>query len=183
MINASQKFVLMIRPVENEVKASSITLSCRALDSKLNELLGKYTNLFTEIGGLPPKRAVEHEIQLISDSTLPNLCMYRNSVMENEEIKRQVTELLDTGVIKPSSSPCGLPIVLVSKKDGGWCMCIYYRALNKITIKNRYPLPRIDDLLDQLKHATIFTKLDLKSGYHQVHIHKEDIWKTTFKTR
>jgi hypothetical protein len=137
MINASQKFVLMmIRPVENEVKASSITLSCRALDSKLNELLGKYTNLFIEVGGLPPKRAVEHEIQLISDSTLPNLRMYRNLVMENEEIKRQVTELLDTGVIKPSSSHCGSPIVLVPKKDGGWCMCIDYRALNKITIKN-----------------------------------------------
>jgi formylmethanofuran dehydrogenase subunit B len=124
------------RPVENEVKASSITLSCRALDSKLNELLGKYTNLFIEVGGLPPKRAVEHEIQLISDSTLPNLRMYRNLVMENEEIKRQVTELLDTGVIKPSSSHCGSPIVLVPKKDGGWCMCIDYRALNKITIKN-----------------------------------------------
>ncbi|KAJ6907573.1 hypothetical protein NC651_018100 [Populus alba x Populus x berolinensis] len=106
MINASQKFVLMmIRPVENEVKASSLTLSCRALDSKLNELLGKLTNLFTEVGGLPPKRAVEHEIQLISDSTLPNLCMYCNSVMENEEIKQHVIELLDTCVIKPSSSP------------------------------------------------------------------------------
>ena len=171
MINASQKFVLMmIRPIENEVKASSLTLSCRALDSKLNELLGKYTNLFTEVGGLPPKRAVEHEIQLISDSTLPNLCMYRNSVMENEENKQQVIELLDTCVIKPSSSPCGSPIILIPKKDGGWRMCIDYRAFNKITIKNRYPLPCIDDLLDQLRHATIVTKLDLKSEYHQVQI-------------
>jgi hypothetical protein len=184
MINASQKFVLMmIRPLTDEVTPSRFTLSCKAIDNKLNELLNKYTNLFAEVGGLPPKRAIEHEIQLISDSTLPNICMYRNSVLENEEIKKQVTELLDTGVIKPSSSPCGSPIVLVPKKDGGWRMCIDYRALNKITVKNRYPLPRIDDLLDQLRHATIFTKLDLKSGYHQVPIRKEDSWKTAFKTR
>ena len=79
--------------------------------------------------------------------------MYQMSVMQNEEIKKQVRELIEKGVIRPSTSPCGSPIVLVPKKDGSWRMCIDYKALNKITIKNRYPLPRIDDLLDQLKHA------------------------------
>ena len=109
--------------------------------------------------------------------------MYRLSVIENEEIKKQVQELLKSGFIRPSSSPCGSPIVLVPKKDGTWRMCVDLWALNKITVKNHYPLPRIDDLLDQLKHAIYFTKLDLWSGYHQVRIAEGDIWKTTSKTK
>ena len=109
--------------------------------------------------------------------------MYRLSALENVEIKKHVQEFLEKGFIRPSTSPCGSPIILVRKKDGSWRMCIDYRALNKITIKNRYPLPRIDDLLDQLKEAVYFTKLDLHSGYHQVRVVEQDPWKTTFKTK
>ena len=109
--------------------------------------------------------------------------MYRLSVVEMAEIKKQVQDLLDQGVIRPSSSPCGLLIVLVMTKDGTWRMCVDYRDLNKIMIKNRYPLPRIDDLLDQLKDAVFFTKLDLRSGYHQIRIAESDVWKTAFKTK
>lgn len=105
------------------------------------------------------------------------------SIMENAEIKKQIKDLLDKGFISPSTLPCGLPIVLIPKKDGTWRMCVDFRALNKITVKNRYPLPRIDDLLDQLKDARYFTKLDLHSGYHQLRIEESDIWKTTFKTK
>nr|ABD63133.1 hypothetical protein 19.t00005 [Asparagus officinalis] len=104
---------------------------------------------------------------LTDESSLPNIGLYRTSVQESEEIKKQVQELLEMGVIVPSCSPCGSSVLLVLKKDGGWLMCMDYRALNKITIKDRYPLPRIDDLIDQLEGARFFTKLDLKSGYHQ----------------
>eukprot|EP00253_Pinus_taeda_P032521 PITA_32521 len=96
----------------------------------------------------------------------PNGPIYRCSVLENDEIKRQIQELLQKGHIRLSSSPRGSPIVLVQKKDGTWRLCIDYRALNKITVRNRYPIPRIDDLLDQLKGAKYFSKIDLKSGYH-----------------
>jgi len=102
------------------------------------------------------------------DAPLPNIGMYRVSTIEMEEIKKQVQELLNQGVIRIRTYPCGSPIVLVPKKYGTWRMCMDFRALNKITVKNRYPLPRIDDLLDQLKNAIYFTKLDFCSGYHQV---------------
>ena len=146
-------------------------------------MVSDYDILFQEFKGLPPKREIQHEIHLQQDAPLPNICMYKSSIIENVEIKKQVKELLERGGIRPSSSPCGSPIVLVPKKDGTWRMCIDYRALNIITIKNRYPLPRIDDLLDQLKNAIFFTKLDLRSFYHQICIHDNAIWKTTFKTK
>ena len=92
--------------------------------------------------------------------------MYRLSVIENEEIKKQIQELLHKGFIHPSSSPCGSPIILVPKKDGTWRMCVDFRALNKITIKNHYHLPCIDDLLDQSKNVVYVTKLDLRTRYH-----------------
>ena len=91
--------------------------------------------------------------------------------------------MLKKGFIRPSTSPWGSPIVLVRKKDVSWRICIDYRALDKITIKNRYPLPRIDDLIDQLKEAVYFSKLDLHSGYHQVRVAEQDAWKTAFKTK
>lgn len=105
------------------------------------------------------------------------------SILESLETKKQVHELLDKCVIHPSTSPYGSPIILVPKKDGIWRMCVDYRDLNKITIKNRYPLPRLGDLLDQLKNAKCFTKLDLRTGYHQVRIVEENIWNTTFKIK
>jgi hypothetical protein len=88
---------------------------------------------------------------------------------------------LEKGVIIPNTSPCGSPIIMVPKKDGRWRMCIDYRSLNKITIKNIYPFPRIYEFLYQLQQDKFFTKVDLKSGYHQVRIKEEDVWKTTFK--
>jgi hypothetical protein len=183
LVNASKNFVfLMIKPkddIENEVFQGCDT----KLKSDLYEVVNQYDEMFKEPKGLPPKRGIQHEIQLQQDCPLPNIGMYRMSVMENAEIKKQIQELLDKGVIVPSSSPCRSPIVLVPKKDGTWRMCVDFRALNKITVKNRYPLPRIDDFLDQLKDDKYFTKLDLRSGYHQIRIAEGDTWKTTFKTK
>jgi hypothetical protein len=183
LVNASKNFVLlMIKPkddIENEVFQGCDT----KLKSDLYEVVNQYDEMFKEPKGLPPKRGIQHEIQLQQDCPLPNIGMYRMSVMENAEIKKQIQELLDKEVIVPSSSPCGSPIVLVPKKDGTWCMCVDFRALNKITVKNRYPLPRIDDLLDQLKDAKYFTKLDLRIRYHQIMIAEGDTWKTAFKTK
>jgi hypothetical protein len=183
LVNASKNFVLlMIKPKDNIEK--EVFQGCDAkLKSDLYEVVNQYDEMFQEPKGLPPRRGIQHEIQLQQDCPLPNIGMYRMSVMENAEIKKQIQELLDKGVIMPSTSPCGSPIVLVPKKDGTWRMCVDFRALNKITVKNRYPLPRIDDLLDQLKDAKYFTKLDLRSGYHQIRIAEGDTWKTAFKTK
>jgi hypothetical protein len=182
LVNASKNFVLLMIKPKEDIETEAFQGFDTKLKSDLYEVVTHYDEMFKEPKGLPPKRGVQHEIQLQQDSPLPNIGMYRMSVMENAEIKKQIQELLDKGVIVPSSSPCGSPIVLVPKKDGTWHMCVDFRALNKITVKNRYPLPRIDDFLDQLKDAKYFTKLDLRSGYHQIRIAEGDTWKTTFKT-
>jgi hypothetical protein len=149
----------------------------------LYEVVNQYDEMFKEIKAFPLKRGIQHEIQLQQDCLLPNIGMYMMSVMENDKVKKQIQELLDKGVIMPITSPCGSPIVLVPKKYGTWHTCVYFRALNKITVKNRYFVPRIDDFLDQLKDVNYFTKLYLRSGYHQIRTIEGDTWKTTFKKR
>jgi transposase InsO family protein len=133
--------------------------------------------------GLPPRRAVDHTITLEPGSKVPSSRIYRVSHDENEEMRRQLADLTERGFIRPSCSPYGAPVLFVKKRDGSLRMCIDYRALNKISVRNRYPLPRIDDLLDRLHGATVFSKLDLQSGYHQVRIAEEDIPKTAFSSR
>jgi hypothetical protein len=133
--------------------------------------------------GLPPSRDVDHRIELLPGSTPPSRPTFRLSATELEELKKQLAELTASGFIQPSKSPFGAPILFVKKKDGTMRMCVDYRALNNITIKNSYPLPRIDELFDRLQGAKYFTKIDLRSGYHQIRIAPEDIPKTAFRTR
>lgn len=107
--------------------------------------------------------------------------MHGSSIIENIDIKKKVQYFPNNGIIRLSTSPCGSPVVLVQKKDGTWRMCVEYRALNEITMKNKYHLPRIDDLLDQLKNVVYYTRLDLKSGYHKIKIVENYVCKTLFK--
>jgi hypothetical protein len=147
------------------------------------DVISNYDEVFQEPKGFPPKREIRHEIQLHQDVPLPNIGMYMIYLLENEEIKKQVQELLEREVIGPISSPCGSSIVLLPKKNGMWRMCVDFCALKKIMVKNCYPLPCIDDLLDQLNNVVYFTKLDLRSGYDQVRIVEGNVWKIFFKTK
>ncbi len=150
----------------------------------LQQVLEQYSDVFPDElpAGLPPPRNVAHSIVLEEGAKPTWRPRYRLSPMEQEEVKKQVTTLLEKEWIEPSTSPYGAPILFVSKKDGGLRMCVDYRALNKLTIKNRYCLPRIDDLFDKLKGAKVFSSLDLAQGYHQIRIPEEDVPKTAFRT-
>jgi hypothetical protein len=147
-------------------------------------ILREYRDVFPEeVPGLPPRRDIDFSIELTPGAVPVSRTPYRMSTPELVELKLQLKEMMDKGYIQPSVSPWGAPVLFVKKKDGTLRLCIDYRKLNKVTIKNKYPLPRIDDLFDQLGGATIFSKIDLRSGYHQVRIKGEDVHKTAFRTR
>ncbi|GJY93010.1 putative reverse transcriptase domain-containing protein, partial [Tanacetum coccineum] len=135
-----------------------------------------------DLSGLPLVREIEFRIELIPEAVVVAKSPYRLAPSELEKLSGQLKELQDKGFIRPSSSPWGAPVLFVKKKDGSFRMCIDYRELNKLTIKNRYPLPRIDDLFDQLQGSQYFSKLDLRSEYHQLRVHEDDISKTAFRT-
>ncbi|GJT96012.1 putative reverse transcriptase domain-containing protein [Tanacetum coccineum] len=136
-----------------------------------------------DLPGLPPVRQVEFQINLIPGATPVARAPYRLAPSEMQELSNQLQELLDQGFIRPSTSPWGAPVLFIKKKDRSFRMCIHYRELNKLTVKNHYLSPRIDDLFDQLQGSSIYLKIDLRSGYHQLRVWDEDIPKTAFRTR
>ncbi|GJV06457.1 putative reverse transcriptase domain-containing protein [Tanacetum coccineum] len=147
-------------------------------------IVQNFPKVFPEdFSGLPPTRQVEFQIDLTPGAAPVARIPYRLALSEMKELSDQLQELSDKGFIRPISSPWGAPVLFVKKKDGSFRMCIDYRELNKLTVKNRYPLPRIDDLFDQLQGSTVYSKIDLRSGYHQLRVREEYIPKTAFRTR
>jgi hypothetical protein len=147
-------------------------------------MIKEYPNIFPEeLPGLPPNRDIKFAIDLAPGTTPIAKKPYRMAATELAKLNKQLSELELKGYVRPSSSPWGAPVLFVKKKDGSMRLCVDYRALNKVTIKNKYPLPKIDDLFDQLKGAKYFSKIDLRSGYYQLKIQSEDMLKTTLVTR
>ena len=136
-----------------------------------------------ELPELSPEREVEFGINLVPDSHPISRAPYRMAPVEPGELKKQLEELIEKGFVRPNISPWGAPVLFVKKKDDSMRLCVDYRELNKVTIKNKYTLPRIEDLFDQLHGAAVFSKIDLRTGYHQLRIKRDDIPKTAFRTR
>ncbi|KAL4017181.1 hypothetical protein IC575_024857 [Cucumis melo] len=144
----------------------------------------EFLDVFSDdLSGLPPDREIEFTSELLPGTTPISQAPYRMAPNELKELKMQLQELVNKGYIRPSVSPLAVPVLFVKKKDGILKLCIDYRQLNKVTIRNKYPFPRIDDLFDQLRGAALFSKIDLRSGYHQLKVRESDIAKPTFRMR
>nr|GFA84652.1 putative reverse transcriptase domain-containing protein [Tanacetum cinerariifolium] len=163
-----------------------LLISAKASDKKQKEIVvvRDFPEVFSnDLSGLSPLREIEFQIESIPGAVPIAKSPYRLAPYELEELSGQLKELQDKGFIRPSSSPWGAPILFVKKNDGSFRMCIDYRELNKLIVKNRYLLSRIDDLFDQLQGSKFFSKIDLRFGYHQLRVHEDDIPKTAFRTR
>ena len=157
----------------------------QSLPSLVVSLLQEFEDVFLEEipNELPPIRGIEHQIDFVPGAAIPNRPAYRSNPEETKELQRQVEDFMSKGYVIESMSPCAIPVLLVPKKDGTWRMCIDCRAINNITVKYRHLIPRLDDMLDELHGSCIFSKIDLKSGYHQIRMKKGNEWKTAFKTK
>lgn len=167
---------LLIRPVLPEKE------KLPAPPPKVQQVLTKHKDIFQEIFGLPPKRDCDHKIPLEPDAKIVNIRPYRLPHHQKDVMEGIIKTMIDKNVIRDSTSPYSSPALLVKKKDSSWRLCNDFRKVNSQTVKNKYPLPIIEDLIDELHGATIFSKIDLTSGYHQIRMSEEDIHKTAFAT-
>ena len=178
--NKHQLYAVLARPT-NSIDSNDKPKYSEDIQKMLEEFSDVFPDKLPK--GLPPRRKYDFKIELEEGAKPVKKGLYRLSEKELEELRKQLDELTDSGFIQPSKSPWGAPILFVSKKDGNMRMCVDYRALNKLTVKNSYPLPRIDDIFDQLKGAKFFSKIDLRSGYHQIRLDPDSVPLTAFRTR
>ena len=150
--------------------------------TEIEALLQEFISIIEESKSIPPQLFFDHKIPLLEEDKPVNVPPYRYAHFQKDEIEKQVHEMLQNGLIRPSNGPFSSPVLLVRKKDGSWRFCNDYRALNEATIKDRFPIPTVDDMLDELQGTQFFSKLDLRAGYHQVRVHETDIHKTAFQT-
>jgi hypothetical protein len=197
IISCDKRIIKLVSPLGEEVVAELISPeprkgSCHqmAIDSKepysleIIKVVLEFPDVFLgDLPGMPIERKVEFAIELLPGTAPISKRAYIVSRSELVELKKQIDELSEKGYIRPSTSPWAAPVLFMEKKDGTRRMCIDYRALNEVTIKNKYPLPRMEDLFDQLRGAIVFSKIDMRSGYHQLMIRPSDIPKTTFITK
>ncbi|XP_038704764.1 uncharacterized protein LOC120000718 [Tripterygium wilfordii] len=166
--------VVGVQPVNTSLSTTQL--------AELEALLLTYDHIFQMPSTLPPERLHDHRIPLLPNAKPPSKRPYHYGPLQKDEIEKAVSELKQSGFIRDSHSPFSSPVLLVKKKEGTWRMCMDYRELNQLTIKDKYPIPLIDDLLDELHGAQYFSKLDLRSGYHQIRMHPDDVEKTAFRT-
>jgi hypothetical protein len=197
VISCDKRIIKLVSPLGEEVVTKLVSPEPRkggchqmTIDSKEADpletikVVSEFPDVFPkDLQGMPPEWKVEFVIGLLPGTAPIFKRAYRVSGPELVELKKQIDELSEKGYIRPSTSPWVAPVLFVEKKDGIRRMCIDYRALNEVTIKNKYPLPRIEDLFDQLREASVFSKIDLRSSYHQLRIRPSDIPKTTFITK
>lgn len=166
-----------------QVVAKEVQEEDKMVDAEgIQKISMEFEDLFAEPKGLLPPRKHDHHVPLKDGNNPVSSNPYRCPYIQKNEIENIVREMLSSGIICHSTSPFASPVLLVKKKDQSWRLCVDYRALNALRVKNRYPIPIIEELLSELKCSSIFTKLDLRSGYHQIRVHPDNIHKTAFKT-
>jgi hypothetical protein len=197
LIDCTKKSVKLTTPDGKELEFIAepvVTTKGIANCAKLNQLdvsqgsevpvVNEFSDVFPEeLSGMPPDWDIEFMIELKPGTAPIYKTPFRMTTPELAELKEHIRELVEKGFIRPSSSPWGAPVIFILKKDGTQRLCVDYRALNEVTIKNKYPLPQIDDLIDQLQGACVFSKINLQSGYHQLKVRECDIPKTAFVSR
>ncbi|TYK02775.1 Transposon Ty3-I Gag-Pol polyprotein [Cucumis melo var. makuwa] len=171
--------VEVVTPSDNDCYMANMEIE---VDSTLSTVLKQFEDVFEWLEKLPPRREIEHQIYLKQGTDPINVRPYRYGFQQKEEMEKLVKEMLGSGVISPSTSSFSSPVLLVKKKDGSWRFCVDYKAVNNATILDKFPIPVVEELFDELGGAAVFSKIDLKSGYHQIRMVDEDIEKTAFRT-